>query len=127
MSDQPERPVGFASPPAHSRFKKGKSGNPRGRRKKQADIWTLLSRVLNRKAKLQGSDQQMLIREALIRRLRELALAGDRRALDLQRRIMDEADDGDEELDPPVDTKKLTEFLNKLVQDRKATEESPDG
>jgi hypothetical protein len=127
MSDQSERRVGFASPPHHSRFKKGKSGNPRGRPKKQADLWTLLSRVLNRKVKLQGSDQQILIREALIRRLRELALAGDRRALDLQRRIMAEAGDGDEERRPPVDTKKVAEFLNKLVQDRKAKEENPDG
>lgn len=33
----------------------------------------------------------MPIREALIRRLRELALAGDRRALDMQRRILAEA------------------------------------
>ncbi|MFO1176019.1 MAG: hypothetical protein U1E48_12605 [Paracoccaceae bacterium] len=31
---------------------------------------------LSRKVKLQGSDDQILIREALIRRLRELALAG---------------------------------------------------
>lgn len=127
MSDQSERPVGFANPPEHSRFKKGKSGNPRGRPKKQADLWTLLTRVLNRKVKLQGSDQQILIREALIRRLRELALAGDRRALDLQRQILDEAGDGDEARRPPVDTKKLAEFLNKFVQDRKAKEENPDG
>jgi uncharacterized protein DUF5681 len=127
MSDQSERRVGFASPPQHSRFKKGKSGNPRGRPKKQTDLWTLLGRVLNRKVKLQGSDQQILIREALIRRLRDLALSGDRRALDLQRRIMDEAGDGGEERSPPVDTKKLAEFLNKFAQDRKAKEENPDG
>ena len=33
----------------------------------------------------------MPIREALIRKLRELALSGDQRAMSLQRRILDEA------------------------------------
>lgn len=91
MSDPADRPVGFASPPVQHRFKKGKSGNPRGRPRKQDDLWTHLTRVLDRKVKLQDRDDQMPIREALIRRLRELALAGDRRALDLQRRILAEA------------------------------------
>ena len=91
MRDPADRPVGFASPPAQHRFKKGKSGNPRGRPRKQDDLWTHLTRVLDRKVKLQGRDDQMPIREALIRRLRELALAGDRHALDMQRRILAEA------------------------------------
>jgi len=91
MSDPADHPVCFASPPAQHRFTKGKSGNPRGRPRKQDDLWTHLTRVLDRKVKLQGRNGQMPIREALIRRLRELALAGDRRALDLQRRILAEA------------------------------------
>ena len=91
MRDPADHPAGYASPPAQHRFTKGKSGNPRGRPRKQDDLWTHLTRVLDRKVKLQGRDEQMPIREALIRRLRELALAGDRRALDLQRRILAEA------------------------------------
>jgi hypothetical protein len=91
MRDPADHPVGFASPPPQHRFKKGTSGNPRGRPRKQEDLWTHLTRVLDRKVKLQGRNEQMPIREALIRRLRELALAGDRRALDLQRRILAEA------------------------------------
>ena len=91
MTDQSNQPAGYANPPAQHRFKKGKSGNPRGRPRKQDDLWSHMNRVLGRKVKLQGGDDQIPIREALIRRLRELALAGDRRALELQRRILAEA------------------------------------
>ncbi|WP_296431640.1 DUF5681 domain-containing protein [Yoonia sp.] len=101
MSDQSKHLVGYMSPPEHNRFKKGKSGNPRGRPKKQDDIYTLLQRVLKRKVQLKGADQQMPICEAMIRKLRELALSGDARALNLQRRILDEAGwNQTEKLDP---------------------------
>jgi len=80
MSDQAKTPVGYMNPPEHTRFKKGKSGNPKGRPKKQEDIFTLLQRVLKRKVRPKGSDRQIHISEALIRKLRELALSGDRRA-----------------------------------------------
>lgn len=105
MSDQTKHPVGYMSPPEHARFKKGKSGNPKGRPKKQDDIYTLLQRVLKRKVRPKGSDRQMQIREALIRKLRELALSGDRRAMDLQRRILEEAGAAQPEVCTPEETK----------------------
>ncbi|MCE8511904.1 hypothetical protein KBY22_04325 [Ruegeria pomeroyi] len=91
MTDQTKTPVGYMSPPEHSRFKKGQSGNPKGRPKKPDDIYSHLQRVLKRQVKPKGADRQMPISEALIRKLRELALSGDRRALALQRKILDEA------------------------------------
>ena len=45
MSEQSKTPVGYMSPPAHTRFKKGKSGNAKGRPKKQEDIWQLNERI----------------------------------------------------------------------------------
>ncbi|GHE05226.1 hypothetical protein U879_03155 [Defluviimonas sp. 20V17] len=115
MTENTKQPAGYANPPAQHRFKKGKSGNPRGRPRKQADLWSHLDRVLNRKVKLQGSEQQMPIREALIRRLRELALAGDRRALDLQRRILVEAGENTHDLADSAERKrKIVEALRKL-------------
>ncbi|WP_353890420.1 DUF5681 domain-containing protein [uncultured Aliiroseovarius sp.] len=36
MSDQNDKsPVGYMCPPEHARFKKGKSGNPKGRPKRR--------------------------------------------------------------------------------------------
>ena len=91
MTD-PEIPkTGFMNPPEHTRFKKGKSGNPRGRPRKQEDLNTSLNRVLKRKVRVKDLDQKMPIRDALIWRLRELALQGDKQALALQRRIIEGA------------------------------------
>ena len=116
MSGQSNRPAGYANPPAQHRFKKGKSGNPRGRPRKQDDLWSHMNRVLGRKVKFQGSDDQIPIREALIRRLRELALAGDRRALELQRRILAEASAADvDRFDPEEEKRKVVEALRRIA------------
>ena len=116
MSDQGNQPAGYANPPAQHRFKKGKSGNPRGRPRKQDDLWSHMNRVLSRKVKLQGSDDQIPIREALIRRLRELALAGDRRALELQRRILAEAGAAEvDRFDPEEEKRKVVEALRRIA------------
>jgi hypothetical protein len=112
MSDQNKIPVGYMSPPEHTRFQKGKSGNPRGRPKKKDNIFKLLQRVLKRKVRVSGADRQMPIREALIRKLRELALSGDQRAINLQRRILDEAAVGQTERRDPEETKR--QFLEAL-------------
>jgi hypothetical protein len=81
-------------PPKHGQFKKGQSGNPNGRPKKPEDLFTGLQRALNRKIRVKDNDQKLPIRDALIWKLRELALQGDKQALALQRRIIDEADIG---------------------------------
>lgn len=106
MSDNNTPAVGFGSPPVKSRFKKGQSGNPRGRPPKPDDIYTLLQRVLKRKVRMKGAERQIPISEALIHKLKDLALSGDRRAYDLQLQILDEA--GVNKYDPydPEETKR---------------------
>lgn len=89
---EPETPtVGFMNPPKNTQFQRGKSGNPRGRPRKPKDNNTILQQVLDRKVRLREGDRQITIRNALIWKLRELTLQGDKRALALQRKIMDEA------------------------------------
>ena len=38
--------VGYGNPPQHTRFKKGQSGNPRGRPKGTLNLATVLARTL---------------------------------------------------------------------------------
>ncbi len=115
MTDQSKTPVGYMSPPEHTRFKKGKSGNPKGRPKKQEDIYTLLQRVLKRKVTVKDADRQMPIREALIRKLRELALSGDQRAINLQRRILEEAGaNQSERFDPEEKKQRILDSLRRM-------------
>ena len=99
MIDQDIQPAGYASPPANHQFKKGKSGNPKGRPQKKVDEFTILQRVLKRKVNIKGEDRKIPISAALIHKLLELALSGDRRALDRQRRILSEAASKDDGID----------------------------
>ncbi len=105
MTNDKTTNVGYMSPPEHTRFKKGKSGNPRGRPRKQEDLNTLLNRVLKRKVRVKDNDRKMPIREALIWKLRELALQGDKQALALQRRIIDESGITEPKARSPEETK----------------------
>ena len=86
--------VGYMNPPEHTRFKKGKSGNPRGRPRKREDLDTILNRVLKRKVLVKDNDRKLPIRDALMWKLRDLALQGDKQALALKRRIIEQADAG---------------------------------
>lgn len=91
MTDEKTPYVGYMNPPQHTRFKKGKTGNPRGRPRKRDGLNTVLHRVLDRKVSIKNEDRKIPIREALIRKLRELALQGDKQALALLRQILTDA------------------------------------
>ena len=45
--DQPDHKVGYKKPPLHTRFRKGRSGNPRGRPRGSKNLSTLLTDALN--------------------------------------------------------------------------------
>ena len=91
MTDRDTPTAGFMNPPKHTQFQKGKSGNPRGRPRKRDDLNTVLERVLKRKVRIRDEERKIPIRDALIWKLRELALQGDKQALALQRRIIEQA------------------------------------
>ena len=122
-NDEPPS-VGYMNPPQHTRFKKGKSGNPRGRPRKQEDLNTVLHRVLNRKVRVKDDDQTMPIRDALMRKLRELALQGDRQAMALQRRIIAEAGIADPDTCSPEG--KIRQILRNISRmQKKAARKDP--
>jgi hypothetical protein len=80
--------AGYMKPPRDKRFKPGRSGNPAGRPKRIDDPYTTLQKVLALRITVTGETKKMTIREALFRRLREQAIAGDKRAMALQRKIL---------------------------------------
>lgn len=73
--------VGFARPPKATRFKKGQSGNPKGRPKASevVDVHGALQKVLQRRIRIKvaGKEQRVTIQKALLLKLRDMALAGD--------------------------------------------------
>ena len=82
MSDEYE--VGFGKPPKHSQFKKGQSGNPKGRKKGTRNFKTDLKKTLDAKVTItvDGCSKQVSSQFAALQRLREKALKGDARSLD---------------------------------------------
>ncbi len=75
--------VGYGKPPAHSRFKKGTSGNPRGRPKGRLDFATVLLKTLREKVVINENGRRTIITklEASVKQLVNKAAAGDLRAL----------------------------------------------
>ncbi|MCP2678903.1 DUF5681 domain-containing protein [Maricaulaceae bacterium NA33B04] len=84
MSDElPPHTAGYMKPPKSKRFKKGKSGNPRGGPKAIDDPSSVIMKVLSRRVAVAGSNRKVSMLEALTYKLRELALRGDKQAIKL--------------------------------------------
>ena len=81
--DTTEGEVGYRRPPVKSRFRKGQSGNPRGRRKGQRNLGPVLAEVLRQTVtvKQEGKSQRMSKGEAVIKILLTKANKGDSRAI----------------------------------------------
>lgn len=70
--------VGYGRPPKHSRFKKGKSGNPKGRPlrpKPSNDLQAILERVAREEIEING--QAMSMTEVEVRSIQRKAAKGD--------------------------------------------------
>ena len=83
----PDYAVGYGKPPLHTRFRKGRSGNPRGRPKRATDLASLLSRALDRRVPSEEGHSETQ-REAIIAALVEKSVAGDLRATKLLFELM---------------------------------------
>lgn len=82
MSDDYE--VGFKKPPKHTQFKRGQSGNPKGRPKGSRNFSSDVKHTLKEPVRLNkdGKRKTVSTQHAALLRLREKALSGDARALD---------------------------------------------
>ena len=92
-------------PPREHQFKKGQSGNPRGRPKGSQNFRTLLQRELDRQitATNNGREVRMTKREAMAKRLVGEALKGNLKALEAVLQHSGEAAASAQAL-PPMDT-----------------------
>jgi Family of unknown function (DUF5681) len=76
---EPAYEVGYGRPPAHTRFKPGQSGNPKGRAKGSKNLKTLFHRILNEQVSLREGDRVRKVSkaEAVLRGLIIGAMKGD--------------------------------------------------
>lgn len=83
--------VGYRRPPKATRFKKGKSGNPRGRPKGSRDIGNVLLDVTRQKIPVteNGRTRRMPALEVMLRKLTNEAIQNDQGALKLLLTLME--------------------------------------
>jgi hypothetical protein len=74
--------VGYRRPPAHTQFRTGQSGNPRGRRKRSRNVKTVLRDTLNMmvRAREDGKVRNLPALELLMLKQMQRALNGDIRS-----------------------------------------------
>ncbi len=77
--------VGYARPPKLTQFKKGQSGNPKGRPKTVKSVSTMLTKIFQTKVKVTsgGKTQWMTRMELSLMQLATKSASGDHRALKL--------------------------------------------
>lgn len=78
-----EYETGYRKPPKTTRFKKGRSGNPKGRPKRSRNFLTLLKEELAQKVIIseQGAKRSISKMEAMIKRMVAGALQGDQKSM----------------------------------------------
>lgn len=85
MATEREYPVGKGKPPEHTRFHKGQSGNPKGRRKGSKNVATLVEEALTERVVIteNGTRKTITKFEAMLKQLANKAASGDHRAIKL--------------------------------------------
>ena len=81
--NQRDYEVGYRKPPGHTRFKKGRSGNPKGRPAGAKNLSTLLSEALNEPVVVteNGGHRKITKRQAIITQLVNRSATADLRAI----------------------------------------------
>jgi hypothetical protein len=70
--------VGYSKPPKKNRFKKGKSGNPKGRPRGSKNAITLAEDILGERVTVRegGAQKRITKKEAMIRRMTNMGMEG---------------------------------------------------
>lgn len=128
-----EYEVGYGKPPKATQFKKGQSGNPKGRPKGTKNFKTDLIEELSEQILVTegGKDTTMSKQRAIVKRTMQKALTGDMRAITTLvgwiTVFMDIAPESDEvEQLSPEDNKILEQFIADLYSNGERSESDED-
>jgi hypothetical protein len=116
QSKNDTKQVGYRNPPEATRFKKGQSGNPTGRRKGSLNVATVFARTLREKVVVNENGQRKTMTkfEAAIKQFVNKAASGDHRALQLLVSLSREAETRESQAQP--NTLTLSESDQKVME-----------
>src|SRR6266481_1699746 len=114
--------VGYGKPPRHTRFKPGRSGNPRGRPSGSKNLTTLLSEALNEFVIVaeNGRRRKITKRQAIVTQLVNRSAKADLRATKILLDIVQEIERRTESVSPetasfsPADEKVIAQLKARL-------------
>lgn len=119
--------VGYGRPPKRTQFKKGQSGNPRGRKKGTKSPTSIMRALLDRKVEIRdrGRSRKVPLMEAILLGSAHLALKGDVKNIAL---LVKMANDASEALAGDVNVVSESEDLTliKAFRDRILSEKGDD-
>ena len=120
--------VGYGKPPSSGQFRKGQSGNPKGRPKGSLDFKTYVKEMLSKQVTVTegGRKRRISSLQATLMRLSEKSLKGDMKAIE---RILALASDMAEELEAREAGRALgqtdREILERFLESRSAIVDDP--
>ena len=119
--------TGYAKPPKSGQFKKGKSGNKKGRPKGSKNAKTLVNEVLNERVEITEAGKKKKISkiEALVRKAFSQAMKGDPKARAMFFELHQSEDptaQGDERLEA-IELADVLEFASRVVLEQAVSPE----
>ena len=132
VDDTDDYEVGYGKPPAHTRFKPGLSGNPKGRPKGTRNLKSDLAEELAERLVITeaGKRQTISKQRAMIKSLMAKAVSGDVRSantlLDLCNRLLSEREHESEKQSLPDEDRAILDlYVNRVAkQDNKSDGET---
>ena len=123
--------VGYGKPPKANQFRKGRTGNPRGKRRGE-NITSAFKRIVSKRVKINDGDKirTVTLAEAVILKNYNAAMQRDSIAMSNIFRLAEDAGEFDDRTDPkqvgrpiavPIRSKNMEEFLAEF--DRKIEDE----
>lgn len=112
-----EQPVGYCSPPKHSQFQKGRSGNPGGRPKRRKTLQTLVMEALNEFVVVteNGTSKRISKRQAAAKQLANKVAKGETASLKLLVQLLAGVEDRPEPYVTPDAREQLKAMLEKMA------------
>jgi hypothetical protein len=108
--------IGYGKPPRHTRFEKGRSGNPRGRPKSSKNLATLLAAALDQRIPVSENGRRKMItkREAIIAQLVNKSASADLKAMAMLIGLLQQVERRAEAA--PAEPKPLAEADQRVLQ-----------